>query len=114
MDRRPPRSTRTAILFPYTTIFRSLSRYNNGEETLIVFIGFNSRVRNLLLLLLIGLGPFNLGPACSPISSATRRNSNWMREMRANNKFSYNSIKSGRVGAAVSDRRVGNGVRIRF
>src|SRR3546814_5709371 len=28
MIRRPPRSTRTDTLFPYTTLFRSLSRYD--------------------------------------------------------------------------------------
>src|SRR3546814_17501601 len=31
MIRRPPRSTRTDTLFPYTTLFRSPARINNGE-----------------------------------------------------------------------------------
>src|SRR3546814_9545187 len=30
MIRRPPRSTRTDTLFPYTTLFRSLSRCDQG------------------------------------------------------------------------------------
>src|SRR3546814_6841250 len=32
MKRRPPRSTRTDTLFPYTTLFRSLSAYLDGFE----------------------------------------------------------------------------------
>src|SRR3546814_11240575 len=31
MVRRPPRSTRTDTLFPYTTLFRSLGRSNEGD-----------------------------------------------------------------------------------
>src|SRR3546814_20049260 len=30
MSRRPPRSTRTDILFPYTTLFRSATNLTNG------------------------------------------------------------------------------------
>src|SRR3546814_1848809 len=32
MIRRPPRSTRTDTLFPYTTLFRSLGRRNNRHD----------------------------------------------------------------------------------
>src|SRR3546814_21076321 len=32
MNRRPPRSTRTYTLFPYTTLFRSHDRLNKGLE----------------------------------------------------------------------------------
>src|SRR3546814_2011495 len=32
MIRRPPRSTRTDTLFPYTTLFRSPARRNNGAR----------------------------------------------------------------------------------
>src|SRR3546814_3852989 len=32
MIRRPPRSTRTDTLFPYTTLFRSLSSGRNGMQ----------------------------------------------------------------------------------
>src|SRR3546814_7659130 len=31
MIRRPPRSTRTDTLFPYTTLFRSTHHYNNSQ-----------------------------------------------------------------------------------
>src|SRR3546814_8489198 len=34
MIRRPPRSTRTDTLFPYTTLFRSLSQINNQIQSL--------------------------------------------------------------------------------
>src|SRR3546814_13073754 len=33
MIRRPPRSTRTDTLFPYTTLFRSLTRYRGLHAT---------------------------------------------------------------------------------
>src|SRR3546814_4183255 len=32
MIRRPPRSTRTDTLFPYTTLFRSLSHADAGDD----------------------------------------------------------------------------------
>src|SRR3546814_13276450 len=34
MDRRPPGSTRTATLFPYTTLFRSFAAVNAGVARL--------------------------------------------------------------------------------
>src|SRR3546814_1523173 len=34
MIRRPPRSTRTDTLFPYTTLFRSISKYSDVYVTL--------------------------------------------------------------------------------
>src|SRR3546814_20449365 len=36
MIRRPPRSTRTDTLFPYTTLFRSLDRGDEGNRRLAV------------------------------------------------------------------------------
>src|SRR3546814_6709677 len=36
MIRRPPRSTRTDTLFPYTTLFRSLHRRVAGQVALVV------------------------------------------------------------------------------
>src|SRR3546814_3386755 len=39
MVRRPPRSTRTDTLFPYTTLFKSLSAFNNSRYRPDVFIG---------------------------------------------------------------------------
>src|SRR3546814_4404867 len=35
MIRRPPRSTRTDTLFPYTTLFRSLGAPNAGKSSLL-------------------------------------------------------------------------------
>src|SRR3546814_6313903 len=34
MTRRPPRSTRTATLFPYTTLFRSCAAFDKRKEPL--------------------------------------------------------------------------------
>src|SRR3546814_11109127 len=36
MLRRPPKSTRTATLFPYTTLFRSIVSSDDGDKRLIV------------------------------------------------------------------------------
>src|SRR3546814_6558864 len=36
MIRRPPRSTRTDTLFPYTTLFRSVTLYRQGGVNFIV------------------------------------------------------------------------------
>src|SRR3546814_19005507 len=35
MIRRPPRSTRTDTLFPYTTLFRSACRHHGGDRMLV-------------------------------------------------------------------------------
>src|SRR3546814_1377897 len=43
MIRRPPRSTRTDTLFPYTTLFRSPGRYTCGDAA---SIGPRVRIRN--------------------------------------------------------------------
>src|SRR3546814_2253859 len=58
MTRRPPRSTRTDTLFPYTTLFRS-ERIERGEQSLL-FI--NRR----------GYAPVLLCSACHWISSCPR------------------------------------------
>src|SRR3546814_18168933 len=36
MIRRPPRSTRTDTLFPYTTLFRSARQYGGGDNIIAV------------------------------------------------------------------------------
>src|SRR3546814_3342047 len=38
MIRRPPRSTRTDTLFPYTTLFRSQGRIGQGTATLLTTV----------------------------------------------------------------------------
>src|SRR3546814_7578174 len=45
MIRRPPRSTRTATLFPYTTLFRSRYTWSLAEASTLG----DSRARNLLI-----------------------------------------------------------------
>src|SRR3546814_1114634 len=39
MIRRPPRSTRTDTLFPYTTLFRSLLGRNEADDILVQTLG---------------------------------------------------------------------------
>src|SRR3546814_12314984 len=40
MIRRPPRSTRTDTLFPYTTLFRSLQRHALNKVLVVIVAGF--------------------------------------------------------------------------
>src|SRR3546814_7531139 len=60
MIRRPPRSTRTDTLFPYTTLFRSAVRSTGGDAvgefvSIIRIIdacrAFGAQIRNLVVLL---------------------------------------------------------------
>src|SRR3546814_11502066 len=39
MTRRPPRSTRTDTLFPYTTLFRSAASYFSKEVKIVAVVG---------------------------------------------------------------------------
>src|SRR3546814_5497179 len=62
MIRRPPRSTRTDTLFPYTTLFRSLSAIDrlpglHGHADLLAVLGFKTNARRLAGL---GIGERNL------------------------------------------------------
>src|SRR3546814_18053151 len=66
MIRRPPRSTRTDTLFPYTTLFRSTSHFFKEQDP-----GHNAgiQIRSLCALLtsrMVGLG--GLEPPASPLS----------------------------------------------
>src|SRR3546814_2920770 len=47
MIRRPPRSTRTDTLFPYTTLFRSQAAADASQETIVVTGIRGSLQRNL-------------------------------------------------------------------
>src|SRR3546814_16253488 len=62
MIRRPPRSTRTDTLFPYTTLFRSLAAAGLHRLT-------NEEAEQLVLAAaifgdLVGVGGYNLGDDC--------------------------------------------------
>src|SRR3546814_16859766 len=46
MIRRPPRSTRTDTLFPYTTLFRSLETLKNGQYDSTVVGGIRGIMTN--------------------------------------------------------------------
>src|SRR3546814_17287311 len=50
MIRRPPRSTRTDTLFPYTTLFRSMSR-NLGVPNIRFWMGFGDHYINVFTVL---------------------------------------------------------------
>src|SRR3546814_8192982 len=49
MIRRPPRSTRTDTLFPYTTLFRSPRWYLVRPVAILAFLAFAYAFANLLL-----------------------------------------------------------------
>src|SRR3546814_16269043 len=53
MIRRPPISTRTDTLFPYTTLFRSCQPFTREQ---IVMIGLRPREEEVRLVLVFGLG----------------------------------------------------------
>src|SRR3546814_8668829 len=44
MIRRPPRSTRTDTLFPYTTLFRSLAQQARAEGVNTLVVGYDGRL----------------------------------------------------------------------
>src|SRR3546814_4867009 len=58
MRRRPPRSTRTETLFPYTTLFRSESEIAPYYEEHVAWVNRHSADGSLLL---AGPTPFNKG-----------------------------------------------------
>src|SRR3546814_1608607 len=62
MIRRPPRSTRTDTLFPYTTLFRSLrtaSRIMTKPKTMAAYDGgVTEACERVLVTLLRGFGPW--------------------------------------------------------
>src|SRR3546814_6686408 len=62
MIRRPPRSTRTDTLFPYTTLFRSRIRFN------LIGSCFSARVRPTAQLRLMPLSPVVYGFAKAGLS----------------------------------------------
>src|SRR3546814_14227172 len=72
MIRRPPRSTRTATLFPYTTLFRSLFRMPPGhavDERVVAACARDRRAVERRLLALTALG----GIAAARMEQATAR-----------------------------------------
>src|SRR3546814_13387788 len=58
MIRRPPRSTRTDTLFPYTTLFRSVERHPQLARFLELVPEGDRIDRSVLLLVGIGVGAF--------------------------------------------------------
>src|SRR3546814_20325269 len=77
MIRRPPRSTRTDTLFPYTTLFRSLLKAfgesSRADEALLRFDSFLAGLpAGIQLFSLIGNNPALLSLIVSVMSSAPR------------------------------------------
>src|SRR3546814_9701993 len=68
MIRRPPRSTRTDTLFPYTTLFRSVASSTSNTVT---------------------FGPFNGLPRMNASSTSTRRSEEHTSELQSLMRISY-------------------------
>src|SRR3546814_16941984 len=71
MIRRPPRSTRTDTLFPYTTLFRSLSGLAGSVETVVFRLATLTNVHwvtsgEVVLMTLLG----GVGPVFGPVVGA--------------------------------------------
>src|SRR3546814_5252904 len=98
MIRRPPRSTRTDTLFPYTTLFRSDDRrggwYSDGNTG---FDGIVVRVRRPVVPLLPRNAASNRRVACSP---ASRDNSSRgaRSTLRGADRKLFRSSRPGRTG----------------
>src|SRR3546814_18491417 len=76
MIRRPPRSTRTDTLFPYTTLFRSFDRGTIDAANNEMFVEFNHRNSERIndLLKLIGRDQFHHSPlSASSHPSSTQK-----------------------------------------
>src|SRR3546814_4347094 len=82
MIRRPPRSTRTDTLFPYTTLFRSLPAVAGGGDSVPIFIVSLPRSGSTLLEQMLGshgdiepVGELPYAPAIlrGALEMATRR-----------------------------------------
>src|SRR3546814_10411603 len=72
MIRRPPRSTRTDTLFPYTTLFRSKARWNVESDSKTEFA----------LVLFAGLIVFNLfGETINRAASLVINNPNYVKKV---------------------------------
>src|SRR3546814_11626069 len=106
MIRRPPRSTRTDTLFPYTTLFRSIDP--DGSE------GAPFSERNIFVGLKGGFGAVQFGKYDTPVKNAGAKTdlfndqsigdigSLLVGETRQNNMFQYASPKM-----RSEERRVG-------
>src|SRR3546814_11040335 len=66
MIRRPPRSTRTDTLFPYTTLFRSTGQSGNARANNVTLTATNGSTidsSGLINLFAVGMNPFPFNPA---------------------------------------------------
>src|SRR3546814_2278908 len=101
MRRRPPRSTRTDTLFPYTTLFRSQGLIGNGVQTLGQLFraqpSERATVRHLehaaerpgAELPLIFHGPRQLRHGCLPARSLAQRSEEHTSELPSLMRISY-------------------------
>src|SRR3546814_9951230 len=84
MIRRPPRSTRTDTLFPYTTLFRSLGATHVLMRQVVAigfFIDLSEEVENRLACL--------CGPASAAFTRSARRSEEHTSELQSLMRISY-------------------------
>src|SRR3546814_12347145 len=93
MIRRPPRSTRTDTLFPYTTLFRSTGADAGAVDTLIPLDPDTPHQVEILQFIMDGFGQDSL-PLCFPLLGRARRRG----------KSAAASLRSGPVAAWVPPR----------
>src|SRR3546814_899864 len=77
MIRRPPRSTRTDTLFPYTTLFRSTGQSGNARANNVTLTATNGSTidsSGLINLFAVGMNPFPFNPAGENFGTGTGGN----------------------------------------
>src|SRR3546814_1990176 len=106
MIRRPPRSTRTDTLFPYTTLFRSRTRFDLGAAQLDVGVFVNAKTLHHPIYQLIDQksvdrgGYFRFDYAAGPVEATLGG------ELRVGDVHSRRFVNAaGRRGAKTLDRK---------
>src|SRR3546814_12279444 len=108
MRRRPPRSTRTDTLFPYTTLFRSLPARNAGVPSA---AGFRDELEDAAVLLDQVVDAHPGGGVAQPLEGGlARRHAGVVQQQQVDSLAGRPGIVVGR--GALDDLKVGHGMEI--
>src|SRR3546814_5686175 len=88
MIRRPPRSTRTDTLFPYTTLFRSIGKagcLHGADQPSLISFSFCQQVGQLIGVCALGLG----AAQCQFAAGGRQRSEEHTSELQSLMRISY-------------------------